>query len=200
MADPNNPDLPEGTPPSPKKGRFSALNPFSIVAALNSLALLAGIGFVYYTTFIFKHTEITETSERKRLTEHTHAAEAATPGLMKFESMTVNIQTTPEKPLPADGTRRQLQGKLHYITLEFALEIKDISKLEDAEIIRPLILDKLVQSLGRKNFHELATVQGRYVLNTEIVDFSNRLVAKYRGSSLKEPWVTNVLFTQFIVQ
>jgi flagellar FliL protein len=52
--------------------------------------------------------------------------------------------------------------------------------------------DALLQLLGTKEFDDLTSVQGRYLLRTEIQDLVNKV--------LDEPLVLNVLFTEFLAQ
>lgn len=170
-----------------------------ILVLVNSIAVLAATGFLAYTKLVFKRPTITEETERARLAvAHASPRPPATPGTVVFEAMTVNIAANPNEAKPADGTSQQLQGKLHYVNLGFVLEIGDSSRKADIETLRPQIMDRLLSILGRKQFHELSTVQGRYVLRSQIMDLGNELVSgRARGT---EPLVTNVYFTQFIVQ
>ena len=76
-------------------------------------------------------------------------------------------------------------------------EIKNIMKYkEELEANRPILLDGVLQILGKKDFNELTTVQGRYVLRTQILDLANEM-SKRKG---RDPLFTNVYFTHFIVQ
>lgn len=176
-----------------------------IIVGVNTLTILALGAVVLYTRILYKRPKITETSERDRLKKR-KAVETVTyaPGLIEFKPVTVNIQATPADPKPADGTARQIDGKLHYVTLGFALEIRDIGRKEAIESIRSIIMDQVLALLGRKDFHQLATVQGRYQLRTQIIDSANQLVRQAEGDESRggafDAFVTNVFFTQFIVQ
>ena len=106
----------------------------------------------------------------------------------------------PQQPRAADGTSQQIEGKLHYSTVGFALEIRDGSKKEVIETLRPIIMDKFISLLGRKGFKELTTVQGRYLLRTQLLESVNQIVAKASEEAARDGLVTNIYFTQFIVQ
>ncbi|MCM2276446.1 MAG: flagellar basal body-associated FliL family protein [Oligoflexia bacterium] len=175
-----------------------------IVGLANSLVALAALGTLAYTKILYKRPAITEQSERARLAQLKLKPEiAVTPGAMTFEPLTVNIQSTPRQARAADGTPNQIEGKLHFVTLSFTLEIRDESRKAELQDIRPLFLDKLLGLLGRKTFQELSTVQGRYILKTQILEAVNQLLAQrankpetLAGNGL----VTAVHFTHFVVQ
>ncbi len=164
---------------------------------------MIALGLLVYTKIIHKRPPITEASERARLAaklqQHTPSTQT---GTVVFESVTVNIRSTPNEPKPADGTSNQIKGKLHYATVGFALEIRDEAKKEKIESIRAMIMDQLLGVLGRKSFNDLTSVQGRYLLRNQILETANQLIAKNdkNQKSNIDPLVTNVFFTNFIVQ
>lgn len=175
-----------------------------ILALVNSVALLGAAGFLTYTKLLFKRPAITEEGERAKL-----AAVKASPrpaevsGTIQFDPITVNIAALPAQAKPAEGTPRQIQGKLHYVQVGFVLEIRDISRKDEVEAIRPMINDKLLSLLGRKEFQDLTTVQGRYILRTQILDLVNQMLASKKvgeDAETSQNLVSQVFFTQFIVQ
>src|SRR4051794_37447146 len=97
-----------------------------LLALVNTLAVLAAVGTLYYTKILFKRPAITEETERKRLEEaHTkkNLTEATAPGMVTFDSVTVNIETNPAQPAPTDEEGPgAIKGKLHYVTLAFSVE------------------------------------------------------------------------------
>ena len=173
-----------------------------LLALVNTLAIAGVLGMVAYTRVLYKRPAITEQGERDRLdTVHASPAQHDAPGLVEFKTITVNIESSPAIPRPADGTPEQIQGKLHYATLGFALEVRDAHQIERVEEIKPLVMDKVLAMLGRKAFHELTTVQGRYVLRTQIIEVANELIDHARPEHAQhDALVTNVFFTSFIVQ
>ena len=104
----------------------------------------------------------------------------------------MNIKSIPTVPLPAEGNSSQIQGKTHYARIGLTLELRNINEKGAVGENRPRILDELLTMLGNKQFNEISTVQGRYILRNEILDKINDMV--------KKPLVTNVFFTEFIVQ
>lgn len=184
---------------APAKG--SSKGPL-ILALVNTLAVLAAMGFMAYSKLIFKRPVITEESERARIAaEQAKPKAPVIPGTVTFEPFTVNISPTPGQAKPADGTTEQIQGKLHYATVGFALEITDIARKSELETVRPIIMDRLLAALGRKAYHELTTVQGRYIVRTQIIELVNEALRKAGGAPTAGPdLVTNVYFTQFVVQ
>jgi hypothetical protein len=102
--------------------------------------------------------------------------EATAPGLVSFGPVTVNIQSDPV-PQPSDGSdgAPPPKSKLHYVTMAFSLEVVDGGQAPAIEEARPVIMDQLLTSLAHKPFHELNTVQGRYILRTQIMELVNRV-------------------------
>ncbi|OFZ56497.1 MAG: hypothetical protein A2428_13685 [Bdellovibrionales bacterium RIFOXYC1_FULL_54_43] len=172
-----------------------------IVVILNVVVALGAAGVLFYTKLVYKRPAITEHGERTRLASvHASPGPLATPATITFEPVIVNIEPVPQQPRAADGTSQQIEGKLHYSTVGFALEIRDGSKKEVIETLRPIIMDKFISLLGRKGFKELTTVQGRYLLRTQLLESVNQIVAKASEEAARDGLVTNIYFTQFIVQ
>jgi flagellar basal body-associated protein FliL len=171
-----------------------------ILVLVNTLAVLAALGTVFYTKVLFKRPEITESAERDRLADSARKARAAAmPGLVHFEPTTANIQpANPPAPPTAGGTSSG-RIKLHYVTLGFSLEVTDIARKDEIEELKPRIMDQLLSLLGRKAFSELTTVQGRYLLRSQVAAIVNKL-AGAEASDSHAPLVTNVFFNHFIVQ
>ena len=173
-----------------------------ILGLVNILAVLGVGGLMIYTRLIYKRPAITENAERVRIAA-AHASPKPTdaPGLIAFEPITVNIEPTPSQPMPAEGSPQQIQGKLHYVTVGFALEVRDKAQADRIEALRAILVDRMLSMLGRKGFHELITVQGRYVLRTQILELANELASRDApGPGAKDALVSNVFFTHFTVQ
>ncbi|MCM2323374.1 MAG: flagellar basal body-associated FliL family protein [Oligoflexia bacterium] len=172
-----------------------------IVGALNVVVALGAMGALVYTRVIYKRPAITESTERARLARlRANPVQATRTGTLTFEPVTVNIQSTPRQLRAAEGTARQVEGKLHYVTLAFVIEIRDERRKDELEAVRSQLMDRLLALLGRKTFHELSTVQGRYILKTQIIDSMNQLLAKRADKPFQETLITDVFFTQFLVQ
>lgn len=173
-----------------------------ILGLANTVLVLAAVGTLVYTKMVFKRQKITESTERTRIrAEQAKPSAPAVAGTMVFKPFTVNIQSQPEAPAPAEGTPTQLRGKLHYAHLSFTLEMRDVGRLEQIETLRPVMLDAILSLLGRKSFTDLTTIQGRYVLKTQILEICNRVAG---SGSAAGPGVevdfTNLHFNDLIVQ
>ncbi len=168
-----------------------------ILRLVNTLTVVAALGLILYTKVLYKRPAITESLERENL-EKKHTKKQVAPGHLQFEPITVNIQSSPSQPKTAEGTPNQIHGKLHYANVGFSLAVKDAQFIEQMERVRPFILDKVLSFLGRKTFQELSTVQGRYILRSQILEASNQIVSR----ELQTPslLITQVYFTQFTVQ
>jgi flagellar basal body-associated protein FliL len=117
-----------------------------------------------------------------------------------FGPLTVNILPSPDNMFPTSPNSPQIKGKMHYLATAFVLEIRDKSKSEIVKDLKPFLLDKLIQLVGKKHFHELATVQGRYILRSQLIDLANQTIATRAHLENKEPLVTNLYFNSFVVQ
>lgn len=166
-----------------------------LFSLLNTLGLLAAVGAVVYTRMMFQRPKITESSERTARTTQAEKelAAPATPVTMAFDPITVNIR----------GGGAGAPPKMHYVTLGFSLEIRDESRADSVTEIKPLLLDRILHLLGNKAFHDLNTVQGRYILRTEIQDMANSLIAERQPKTTgpRQPaLITSVYVTQFTLQ
>ena len=160
-----------------------------ILVLVNTVAVLVALIFFLYPEFVFKKPKFTEPGERERISQLAAApAPKATAGMVKFDPMVLNIKSSGNENDP----------KMHFLKLTFSIELQDMNTAAALDGIKPVILDRLLNMLGRKSFQELITVQGRFVLRTEILDLSNALLIKEVGR--KDTLVTNVYFDEFIVQ
>ncbi|MBC7691077.1 MAG: flagellar basal body-associated FliL family protein [Methylotenera sp.] len=171
-----------------------------ILALVNTVVVLAGLGTLVYTRVLYKKPPITEDGAREEL-EKKLAASAkkakAVKALIKFEPMTVNIKATQSSAPQAAGAP-PAPSKMHYVNVGFFLEIRDSDDESLIADIKPKFLDKLLQTLGNMNYEELTTVQGRYILRTKIVNLINQLANA--GQKNADPVATQVYFTDFVVQ
>jgi flagellar basal body-associated protein FliL len=174
-----------------------------LLGLVNSVAILAAVGTLAYTRILFKRPQITEAGEREKIAQMSTAPKVATTtGFATFDPITINIAPSPTQPKPADGTPTQIQGKLHYATIGFSIELRDIARKDELEAIKPLVIDQFLALVGRKQFHELTSVQGRYVLKTQLIEIVNLLATKRLppGTAEAGPLSSNLFFNQFIVQ
>jgi flagellar basal body-associated protein FliL len=200
MAAPKDKEKEEAAPPPAPKLRMPALPKGPILLTLvNTLIIVAALGVLAYTKLIYKRPVYTETGERQKLAEaKTKIRPGAKSGLVPFEQMTVNIRGTPATPKPANDPLRQIQGKLHYATMAFSVQIDDMDRKDEIDDIRALLIDRILSLMGQKTFSELNSVQGRYVVRSQILDGVNELLSK-QGKN-HEVLATNLFFTQFLVQ
>lgn len=159
----------------------------SILVLVNTLSVAALMGVIVYTKVLHKRTPITEATERARLEQEEKQAKLkpTVKGSIAFDPMKVNLSTD----------RRDAAGDpslKHMVALTFTLEVSDMGKQGDIEKTKPLFLDEIISLLGKKTFDDLTTVQGRYLLRSEMIDIANRI--------LGEPIVTNLYFSEFLVQ
>jgi flagellar FliL protein len=140
-----------------------------LLAVVNTVAILAAMGFLVYTKLLFKRPAITETSVRAQLAKTTAIPLLpAEPGFVNFEPTTLNIAAA------EDGRRR-------YATIGFSVGIRDNTRSSEIEAVRPLIMDKVLSLLGRRSYQDLVNVQGRYVLRSELIDAINAILRDNAG-------------------
>ncbi len=157
-----------------------------LLGLVNTLVIAGVLGLFVYTKMIYKRPAITEGQERQRLSKVEHKTEVVRSqkkGLVPLDPFTANLDpyTTP------DGKQ-----KLHYISLSLTVEIRDEKEVSKFDAIKPIVLDQILQQLGKKKFEDLNQVQGRYLFRSSIIDATN--------AYLKEPIVTEVYFTDFLLQ
>lgn len=165
-----------------------------ILVLVNTLAILAGLGAIVYTRIIFKRPVITESGERERLAQSKKDETLSNQerGLIHFKPMTLNI-ANPASRSPSDtATGPTPEGKLHYATVGFSLEVKSTDQEAALDNAKDIFMDRLLQLFSKKTFEDITSVHGRFILRSEIVALANSL--------LKVPVVTNVYFSQLTVQ
>ena len=207
---------------APEAGAIAAAAPGPsklplLMGLVNTVLILSAMGLLYFTKMVFKRPAITENAERSRLAAiHATSTPPTAPMMVLFDPITVNIEAVPGKPLPDDGTPRQIQGKMHYCSFGFSLEIRDSRRQTEIEELRPILIDKILNILGHKKFQELNSVQGRYLLKTDIMNFANDYLNNHQikkelpktikaGEEGLEPekkdiLITDLYFNEFIVQ
>ena len=171
-----------------------------IISLLNTIAVIATLGLLVYSKILYKKPKITEESEKKHLAVvYASPKPPPVPAWLKFESITVNIAPTPADA-PENKDNAPERSNLHYVTTGFSLQIADQSKTDYIESARPFIVDQIITLLGRKKAQELSTVQGRYILKSQLLEILNKKIAELTHDKSNTPVVTNLYFDQFIVQ
>jgi flagellar FliL protein len=97
-----------------------------------------------------------------------------------------------ERPLV---TTVQAQGRQRYAQVHLSLEASDPVALAAAETHMPLIRSQLVMVLGKSEFNELQTPEGRSALAEQLLTTVNQVLEE-EG----EPSIKRVLFRNFVVQ
>jgi flagellar basal body-associated protein FliL len=184
-----------------------------IVALLSTLATVGALATLVYTQMLAKRPAITETLERERIKKHNVKVQAGENfGLIKLEPLTINIAADPDPKAAAGQTHPTATpsgapegkagvGQMRYIIVGITLEIRDKDEEKKFDPVKMVFMDRIITLFAEKSFKELSTVQGRYILRSQISEQANDLLTEYHGASLGEiPLVTNVYFTQFLVQ
>lgn len=157
-----------------------------ILGLVNTVAIAIVLGLFVYTKVIYKRPAITESKERQRLESQANKDAikfSGKRGLISLDPVTANLDPFTD----TDGKQ-----KLHYVSLSMSIEVRDEKEIPKFENIKPVIQDQIIQHLGKKTFEDLNQVQGRYLFRSLIIDASN--------AYLKEPVVTDVFFSDFLLQ
>jgi flagellar basal body-associated protein FliL len=154
-------------------------DPQTLIAVVNTLLALGALGVMVYTKLIYQRPAIVESTEIKKQAELAKTpATPAEPELVSFDQMTVNVAMT--------------SGKAHFATLSFAVQCRDSEAAEAVKNKRPLLVDRVIAALGRRELVELNTIQGKLLLKTELVHQFNEIVPT--GD------VTDMFFSDFKLQ
>jgi flagellar basal body-associated protein FliL len=156
-----------------------------ILVLINTVAILAALGTFVYTRVLYERPAITEASERQRVASDSSIALAGQRGQVEVSEMTFNIS-------PLRDRETQIIQRMQYASLSFSIELRDRAFEEKFSGIQPLFMDRLVALMADKEFEKLTTVQGRYLLRTELVELINQLA--------KRPIATDLYFTEFVIR
>lgn len=156
-----------------------------ILLLVNVLAGLGAVGMLVYSKMLFKRPPITESGETEKLKKKFEKPKPeGPPGSLTFPSVTINLSPKEE----GSGS----DNKIHYATLAFAITTVDQSAAAKLESVKPLLQDRMISLVSRRSYQDLTSVQGRYLLRTQLREAANQLA--------KEVLATDVYFTEFVVQ
>ena len=157
-----------------------------ILGLVNTIAIAGVLGLFVYTKMVYKRPPITEGQERKRLASTQQKVEVVhnqKKGIVPLDAITANL----DPYIDVDGKQ-----KMHYVSMSLAIEIRSEKEVQKFTEIKPIVLDQILQQLGKKKFEDLNQVQGRYLLRSQIIDATN--------AYLKEPVLTEVYITDYLLQ
>ncbi len=166
-----------------------------VLPLLNTLLILVAFGLLIYAKFVVKSSVAKEAEESKKSAEIQRKAdlEATKVVFYSLDPITVNIASSPAET--SDGSR-----KLHYVNIGIAFETRGDTNKGILESLKPYILDQVVFLLGKKTVEQLSTIQGRYVLQSQIQDATNLIVSTKLSNPPREAPVLHTYFNQLVVQ
>ena len=156
-----------------------------LLGIVNTVAIAAVLGLFVYTRVIYKHPVITESKQRQLLIQNQKK-----PDHSNEKHVLVNLDTVTANLDPF--TDEQGKQKTHYVSISLGVELRSQKDVSKFEIVKPVIMDKILQNLAKKKFEDLNQVQGRYVFRSQIIDAAN----EFLGS----PVVTEIYFSDFLLQ
>ena len=161
------------------------MNKNIILGILNSVAIAVVLGLFVYTKVLFKRPAITEDQMRKSLIKNQKIPDVVTAKhvVAKLDPLTANLDPYPDE---------RGKQKFHNIAMTLGVELRSKGDLAKFEIVKPVIMDKIIQNLSKKKFEDLNQVQGRYVFRSQIIDAANEF--------LGAPVVTEIYFSDFLLQ
>jgi flagellar basal body-associated protein FliL len=155
-----------------------------ILGVLNTVAIAVVLGLFVYTKVVFKRPEITEAKERAKLTQTDGKSLSDQKHFMvQLDPVTVNLD-----PFTGEDGKQ----KIHYATLTMAVELRNENDLTKFNESKPVVMDRIIQNLGKKKFEDLNQVQGRYLFRSQVIDAAN----EYLGA----PIVAEIYFSDFLLQ
>lgn len=147
-----------------------------IIASINLLGLAVGVGFYYYTHFIFQKPLPSEEIEQSRLKQEAANLMATDP--IKFKRRTVNLLSNP--------------NKLRFLDFEMYLLPFKQTQAEEINKNEALIFDTTIELAGKFTPEELNTVAGKIL-------FEGR-IKKHLNDMMGAPIVKKIYFTKFVIQ
>ena len=155
-----------------------------LLGVLNTLAILLVLGLFVYTKYVFKRPEITEEKERAKLAKNErNLGKNEVHIMVPLDPVTVNLD-----PFVGEDGKQ----KIHYATITLTIELRSQRDLQKFNEAKPVVLDRVIQNLGKKKFEDLNQVQGRYLFSSQVIDAAN----EYLGA----PIVTEIYFNDFLLQ
>jgi flagellar protein FliL len=159
--------VPEAAAPKSKKKLV-----IIIVAALLALTVIGGAAF-----FLLAPKPNAEHAEGEEA--HEEEADAKPPVYEKLETFTVNL---------SDGET--------FLQVEISLSVADSKVQAKLKLHMPEVRDSLLRLLSSKSAEELATLEGKDKLASEVQTHVNEIL----GAKKADQGVKKVLFNAFIIQ
>ncbi len=157
-----------------------------IIIIVLVLGLLGGGGFFAYKKFFAgkKAAPSTEKEAKSSGKEGKKGEKKEAEKTPKLQAKLVSLPTILVNLADPLG-KRYLK-----ISIEIEVKGKDPGKLVEKDM--PMIKDALIMLLSSKTYDDLSTLEKKYKLKLEIAQRLNQIFGK--------PLVTNVFFTQFLIQ
>ncbi len=157
-----------------------------IIIIVLALGLLGGGGFFAYKKFFAGKKEAPKTEEKAKTEE-----KGGKKGEKKGEEEKPKLQAKlVSLPTILVNLADPLGKRYLKISIEIEVKGKDPGALVEKDM--PMIKDALIMLLSSKTYDDISTLAKKYKLKMEIARRLNQIFGK--------PLVTNVFFTQFLVQ
>jgi len=149
----------------PKKGKKSILKLIIVFFCVVLLGAAGFAGWTYYKT----HFSGSKKADSEQIVQK--------PGIWPMDSLIVNL-------MDANGER--------YLKITIQLEVTSQECLSEMDLLKPKIMDSVLELLSSKNYKEIAGFEGKQRLRDEI--------AMRLNSYLTKGQVKRVYFTEFLIQ
>lgn len=161
--------------------------PLLILALLNILIMLGGMGAVVYFRLLYQPPVITNTQaikdiekvEKKKVVSKEDQADLIDRVAVPLPNLIINLRT-------------QQGGKNRYASVNIVLECSNQACSDEINNLKPKLLDSIRMAVAKRSYAELVQSNTKFRMKHEITRLANSLI---EGGN-----VTNTYFSQFIVQ
>jgi flagellar basal body-associated protein FliL len=166
-------------PAGPKLILGMPMPQFAFVAA-NLLVMLGGVGYIAWASLIYQKPAITETQAVTEITK-TVNTEAPAEGFFveNYSEMTITL-------------RGQRGGKNRFVTVEVSLVCASEICQSQLQANKAKVEDAIQSTLANRSYTELGSLEVKFRVKHELMERVN--------SFLRDTAITDVLFTNFVVQ
>lgn len=162
-----------------QKGSSSKL-PFFLILA-HTVTVVAGLGIVLYSKFLYKKAPPDESTEHKKQVQQLEATPSPYALMVSLDPLTINLVQKPNR-------------KTNFAILKLAIECRDMQIHTLVEQNKPKIIDKTIQQVSNYSYETLQSIPQQLLLKNALAREFNQII----GS--KDRGIQSVQFMEFMMQ